>query len=142
MEVVAIGHVFPKQNELYSLPVQDGYAIVHVEFVYLEHEGIVLNPPPSGEITILREALFKRVQWSRGCIVVSPKVLSSQRSPRPPLPGHGSAKSNLKDLVVANVSSSQDGTAKSATVEDKSTKSSHATTTCLSAPRKSKSDTE
>jgi len=34
MEVVAIGRVFPKQNELYSLPVQDGYTIVHVDFVY------------------------------------------------------------------------------------------------------------
>ena len=102
-----------------------------------------MNPPPSGEITNLGEALFKRVQWSRGCIVVSPKVLSSQRSPRPPLHGHGSAKSNLKDLVVANVSSSQDGKAKSATVEDKKpTKSSHTTTTPSSAPRKTKSDTE
>ena len=75
--------------------------------------------------------------------MVSPKVLSSQRSPRPPLHGHGSAKSNLKDLVVANVSSSQDGKAKSATVEDKKpTKSSRATTTPSSAPRKAKSDTE
>ena len=89
----------------------------------------MLNPLPSDEITNLGEALFKRVQWSRGCIVVSPKVLSSQRSPRPPLHGHGSAKSNLKDLVVANVSSSQDGKAKSATVEDKTTKSSRAATT-------------
>ena len=89
----------------------------------------MLNPPPSGEITNLGEALFKRVQWSRGCIVVSPKVLSSQRSPRPPLYGHGSAKNNLKDLVVVNVSSSQDGKAKSTTVEDKATKSSRATTT-------------
>jgi len=104
--------------------------------------GIVLNPSPSGEITNLGEALFNRVQLSRGCIVVSPKVLSSQRSPRPPLPCHGSTKSNLKDLVVANVSSSQDGTMKSATIEDKPIKSSHSTTTCSSAPRKSKSDTE
>jgi len=121
---------FPTTNLLFFLFLLSIYACISAESA------------PSGEITILREALFKRVQWSRGCIVVSPKVLSSQRSPRPPLPGHGSAKSNLKDLVVANVSSSQDGTAKSATVEDKSTKSSHATTTCLSAPRKSKSDTE
>ena len=45
MEVVATGRVFPKQNELYSLLIQDGYAVVHVDFVYLEHEGIVLNPP-------------------------------------------------------------------------------------------------
>ena len=76
--------------------------------------------------------------------MVSPKVLSSQRSPRPPLHGHdGSTKSNLKDLVVANVSSSQDGKAKSATVEDKKpTKSSRATMTPSSAPRKAKSDTE
>ena len=102
----------------------------------------MLNLPPSGEITNLGEALFKRVQWSRGCIVVSPKVLSSQRSPRPPLRGHGSAKSNLKDLVVANVSSLQDGKAKSATIEDKPSKSSHATTTPSLAPRKAKSDTE
>ena len=143
MDVVPTGRVFPKQNELYSLPIQDVYAVVHVDFVYPEHEGIVLNLPPSGEITNLGEALFKRVQWSRGCIVVSPKVLSSQRSPRPPLHGHdGSAKSNLKDLVVANVSSTQDGKAKSAIVEDKPTKSSRATTTPSLAPRKAKSDTE
>ena len=74
--------------------------------------------------------------------MVSPKVLSSQRSPRPPLHGHdGSTKSNLKDLVVANVSSSQDGKAKSATVEYKP-KSSRATTTPSLALRKAKSYTE
>jgi hypothetical protein len=61
MEVVATGRVFPKQTELYSPPVQDGYVVVHVDFVYQEHEGIVLNPPLSGEITNLGEALFKRV---------------------------------------------------------------------------------
>ena len=44
--------------------------------------------------------------------------------------------------MVASVSSSQDGIAKSATVEDKSTKSSRATTARSSAPRKAKSDTE
>ena len=61
MEVVAIGRVFPKKNEQYSLPVQDGYVVVHVDFVYLEHEGFVLTPPPSDEITTLGEALFKRI---------------------------------------------------------------------------------
>jgi hypothetical protein len=44
MEVVAIGRVFPKQTELNSPPVQDGCVVVHVDFVYREHEGIVLNP--------------------------------------------------------------------------------------------------
>jgi hypothetical protein len=61
MEVVAIGRVFPKQTKLNSPPVQDGCVVVHVDFVYREHEGIVLNLPLSGEITNLGEALFKRV---------------------------------------------------------------------------------
>ena len=52
---------------------------------------------------------------SRTCIVVSPNVLSSPNPSRPPLTG--SAKTYLKDLVVPNVSSSQDEKAKSASKE-------------------------
>jgi hypothetical protein len=70
--------------------------------------------------------------------VVSPKVLSSQRSSRPQLARLD--KNNLNDLVVPNVSSSQDGKVKSATVEDKKpTKSSCAPTKSSLARRKAKS---
>ena len=103
--------------------------------------GFVLTPPPSDEITTLGEALFKRIQCMRGCIVVSLKVLSSPRSSRPPLPG--SAKSNLNDLVVPNVSSSQDEKVKSASKEHveakKPTNSTHAP---FEHPRAAKSDTK
>ena len=63
---VARGLVFPQQSELCSQPVQDGYAVVHVYFVYPEHEGLVLSPPPSVEVTTLGQAIFKWVQWKRG----------------------------------------------------------------------------
>jgi len=63
---VARGRVFPQQSELCSQPVQDGYAVVHVYFVYPEHEGLVLSPPPSVEVTTLGQAIFKWVQWKRG----------------------------------------------------------------------------
>ena len=51
-------------------------------------------------------------------VSVSPKVLSSPNPSRPPLTG--SAKTYLKDLVVPNVSSSQDEKVKSASTKEKS----------------------
>jgi len=139
--VVARGRVFPQQKQLYSVPVQDGYAIVLIDFVYPEHEGYVLSPPISrDEVRTLGEALFKRVQWSRTCIQVSPKA-SSPNPLRSPL--SGSAKINLKDLVVPHhVSSSPVGKANSASkaiVAPKNpTKSTHAAS---EHQRSAKSDT-
>jgi hypothetical protein len=42
---VGKGKVFPMQTELYSVPVQDGYVVVLVDFVHPEHESFVLTPP-------------------------------------------------------------------------------------------------
>jgi hypothetical protein len=105
---VGKGKVFPMQTELYSVPVQDGYVVVLVDFVYPEHESFVLTPPPTAEVTTLGEAMFKRVQWRKDGIVISPKEVSTKGS----LIGR-SAKYSLKDLVC-NVSSSLDETTKSA----------------------------
>jgi hypothetical protein len=58
---VAKGTAFPQQKEVYSVPVQDGFIVVLVDFVYPEHESFLLNPPPTDEITTLGDAMHKRV---------------------------------------------------------------------------------
>ena len=97
---VARGRVFPQQSELCSQPVQEHYAIVHIDYVYPEHEDRPLSPCPSDEVRTLGHTLYKRVQWRRGHLVVSPKVLSSPKLSRPPLPV--SSKSNIKDFVIGD----------------------------------------
>jgi hypothetical protein len=93
---VARGKIFPQQTLLHSKPILDGYVSVLVEFVYAEHWGYVLDPPPNDETHTLGQALFQRVMWRKGWIVVSSKVVSKQVS-----------SSLLKDLVVSDVPSSQ-----------------------------------
>jgi len=86
------------------------YVVVHIDYVHLEHEDRPLSPPPSREVRSLGQALYKRVQWRRGQIVVS-KVLSSPKLLRHPLPM--SSKSNLKDFVIGD----ERETSKSATID-------------------------
>ena len=107
---VARGWVVPTQTELCSQPVMEHNVVVHIDYVHLEHEDRPLSPPPSREVRSLGQALYKRVQWRRGQIVVS-KVLSSPKLSRPPLPV--SSKSNLKDFVIGD----EKATSKSATVD-------------------------
>jgi hypothetical protein len=142
---VGRGKVFPQQTHIYSVPVLDGYVVVLVEFVYPQHEGFVLTLPPSAEITTLGKAMFKRVQWRKSGIVVSPTVLSTKSSLEPTLPL--GTKSSLKDVVVSNVSSSRDEKANSAPivgncaskehakVKKRTNKSTHAPAGCPLAPR-------
>jgi hypothetical protein len=113
----------------------------------------VLTLPPSAQIITFGEAMFKRVQWRKGCIVVSPKVILTQISSKPPLLG-GSAKSSLKDLLVSNFSSSQDEKVKSPLAREmcaskehvegkkRTNKSTRAPTEPPLAPRAAKSDTK
>lgn len=91
---VARGVVYLAQSGLLSQPVLDGYAVVRVDYVNLDHTERVLSPPPSDEVRTLGEAVYKKIQWRRGHLVVSPKgvAISSPKSSRPPLP---SAKRNL-----------------------------------------------
>ena len=91
------GRVFPAPNELCSQPVIEHYVVVHIDYVHPEHEDRPLSPPPSHEVRSLGQALYKRVQWRRGQIVVS-KVLSSPKLSKPPQPMR--SKSNLKDFVI------------------------------------------
>ena len=60
---VARGRVFPLQSELCSKLVLDGYAIVHIDFVYPEHEERLLSSRPSPKVRTLGQAIYKRVQW-------------------------------------------------------------------------------
>ena len=89
------------------------YAIVHIDYVHPEHEDRSLSPPLCPEVRTLGQALYKRVQWRRGQIVVS-KVLSSPKLSRPPLPV--SSKSNLKDFVIGD-EKAKSSASKSATVD-------------------------
>ena len=89
------------------------YAIVHIDYVHPEHEDRSLSPPLSPEVRTLGQALYKRVQWRRGQIVVS-KVLSSPKLSRPPL--HVRSKSNLKDFVIGD-EKAKSSASKSATID-------------------------
>jgi hypothetical protein len=44
---VATGRLFPNKTLLYLVRVEEGYTIVHIDFVYPEHEGHLLIPRPS-----------------------------------------------------------------------------------------------
>jgi hypothetical protein len=106
---VARGKVFPKQTVLYEVPVQDGYVVVLVNFVYPEHENFVLTPPPTNEVTTLGGAMYHRVQWRKDDILIFPKEVSTNSSLGHTWAG-SSAKWSLKDLG----SSSQDENVKGA----------------------------
>ena len=58
---VARGRVFPLQSELCSEPVLDGYVVLHIDYVYPEHEERLLSLRPSPEVRTLGQALYKRV---------------------------------------------------------------------------------
>ena len=58
---VARGQVFPAQTDLYSQPVMEHYAIVHIDYVHPEHEDRPLSPRQSLEVRTLGQALYKRV---------------------------------------------------------------------------------
>jgi hypothetical protein len=96
---VAKGRVFPQKTKLCSQPVLEHYVVVHIDYVYPKHEDKPLSLHPSPEVRTLGQALYKRVQWRRGHLVVSPNMISSTKS-RPPKPG--SSKSHLKDHVLGN----------------------------------------
>ena len=114
---VAKGQVFPNRTVLHSVPIQDGYVVVLVDFVHPGHESFVLTPPPNDEITTLGEALFTWIQWSKSGIVISPKEAPSKSSLEPTRPGR-SAKVTLKDLAC-KVSSSHDEKYESAPIVGK-----------------------
>ena len=88
--------------------------VVPIDYVHLEHEDKLLSQALSPEVRTLGQALYKRVQWRRDQIVVSPKVLSSPKLSRPPLPV--SSKSNLKDFVIGD-KKAKSSASKSATVD-------------------------
>jgi hypothetical protein len=58
---VAKGQMFPQKIELCSQPVLEHYVIVHIDYVYLEHEDRPLSPRPSLELRTLGQDLYKRV---------------------------------------------------------------------------------
>ena len=70
------GQVFPAQTELCSQPIMEHNVVVHIDYVHPKHEDRSLSQHTSPEVRILGQALYRRVQWRRGQIVIS-KVLSS-----------------------------------------------------------------
>ena len=118
----------------------DGYVVLHIDYIYPKHEERLLSPCPSPKVRTLGQALYKRVQWRRGHLVVSPKVISSlkSRSPKP-----RSSKSHLKDLVVGNEKAKS--ASKSATTVEKpksgTTVEKSASKETMAAPKPAKSTT-
>ena len=53
--------MFPQQRELYSELVLEHYVVVHIDYVYPEHEDRPLSPCPTNEVRTLGQALYKRV---------------------------------------------------------------------------------
>jgi hypothetical protein len=93
---VARGQVFPGQTQLWSELVRENYAVVHIDYVHPEHQHRLLSLCPSPQVRTLGQALYKRVQWKRDQIVVTPNPKSS----KPPLPS--GSKSHLNDFAIGN----------------------------------------
>ncbi|TVU26010.1 hypothetical protein EJB05_28535, partial [Eragrostis curvula] len=77
---VARGLVYPQQTELHTVQVEDGYAVVKVEFVNSHFSDHVLDPPPNDEIKHLGQALCQRIQWRRRCIIPNPAPMDGSPS--------------------------------------------------------------
>jgi len=97
---LAMGVVLPDEPACHMVPVQDGYAVVKIDFVHENAEIVELDiPQPEAEIFTLGDARNTRIQWKKSVIHIPPigrSVASSvgrpsasgqdQKRPRTPAP--------------------------------------------------------
>ena len=83
--------VQPGDKECHTVPVQDGYVMVKIDFVHENAKDVALPIPlPEADIFTLADARAMRIQWEKSGILIPPIGRSStsgaQKWPRTPTP--------------------------------------------------------
>jgi len=72
---LAHGIVQPGDKECHTVPVQDGYVMVKIDFVHQNAKDIALPIPlPEADIYTLLDALTMWIQWKKSGILIPPLV--------------------------------------------------------------------
>ena len=72
---LAQGIVQPGDKECHTVPVQDGYVVVKIDFVYQNTKDIALPIPlPEANIYTLGDVVTMRIQWMKSGILIPPLV--------------------------------------------------------------------
>ena len=72
---LAQGIVQPGDKECHTVPVQDGYVVVKIDFVHQNAKDIALPIPlPEADIYTLGDAVTMRIQWKKSGILIPPLV--------------------------------------------------------------------
>ena len=67
--------VQPGDKECHTVPVQDGYVVVKIDFVHQNAKDIALPILlPEADIYTLGDAITKRIQWKKSGILIPPLV--------------------------------------------------------------------
>ena len=72
---LAQGIVQPGDKECHTVPVQDGYVMVEIDFVHENANDVALSIPlPEADIYTLGDARTMRIQWKKSGILIPPLV--------------------------------------------------------------------
>lgn len=72
---LAQGIVQPGDKECHTVPVQDGYVMVKIDFVHENAKDVALPIPlPEADIYTLGDARTMRIQWKKSGILIPPLV--------------------------------------------------------------------
>ena len=69
---LALATVYPHQETIHTVLVQNGYAVVQPTYVWTNARHITLPIPVGDENTTLGDPLLQRIQWPRLRIVIPP----------------------------------------------------------------------
>jgi hypothetical protein len=70
---LALAKVFPFQKACHSVPVQDGYVVVQLTYVWANAGHYPLRVPiDGGDVATLAEDLIQRIQWPKEIILILP----------------------------------------------------------------------
>ena len=70
---LAMGVMLPDEPACHTMPVQDGYVVVKIDFVYENAEIVELDIPlPEAEIFTLGDARDTQIQWKKSVIRIPP----------------------------------------------------------------------
>jgi hypothetical protein len=74
---LTLAKVFPFQKACHSVPVQDGYVVVQLTYVWANVGHYPLPVPiDGGDIATLVEVLVQRIQWTKDRILIPPMTRS------------------------------------------------------------------
>ena len=93
---LALGTVYPNQQTCHTVPVQNGYAVVQLTYVWPNARHIKLPIPVEDEITTLADSLLQRIQWPRRRILIPPR----SRDPNSTAPSAGNTASDAATLAL------------------------------------------